>query len=155
MVLHRILNKSLGPPSELLARVGPAAQDMSGIGGSSSPQTPSSDWSDNSPLIGNSVDDLADGFLDQEASHVLAESPAGIVSLLSGRESGDVTRSAVVLILVWFTISYALYGVSTWNNTLFADVGISNPYACSFIYAIGSLPGHVSSILLAEKVTVQ
>lgn len=67
---------------------------------------------------------------------------------------GDATfrRSTAVLIVVWFTISYGTYGVATWNNQLFADIGLSNPYLCSFIFAISNLPGNVGSILLVERV---
>lgn len=62
-------------------------------------------------------------------------------------------RSTIVLVIVWFTISYGSYGVATWNNELFADVGLSNPYLCSFIYALSNLPGNVGSILLVERVS--
>eukprot|EP00903_Cladosiphon_okamuranus_P018072 g16631.t1 len=61
-------------------------------------------------------------------------------------------RSAIILVVVWFTISYGSYGVATWNNQLFADVGLSNPYLCSFIYSLSNLPGNVGSILLVERI---
>lgn len=57
-----------------------------------------------------------------------------------------------MLVVVWFTISYGSYGVATWNNQLFTDVGLSNPYLCSFIYSISTLPGNIGSIFLIERV---
>lgn len=64
-------------------------------------------------------------------------------------------RSTIVLVIVWFSLSYSTYGVATWNNQLFADVGLSNPYLCSFIYSISTLPGNVGSIFLVGRVSCE
>lgn len=77
----------------------------------------------------------------------------GILRVLCPGKDAKIRRSAVVLVVVWFTISYGTYGVATWNNQLFADVGLSNPYLCSFIYSLSNLPGNVGSILLVERVS--
>ncbi|CAM9347579.1 unnamed protein product [Scytosiphon promiscuus] len=76
----------------------------------------------------------------------------GMIRVLCPEKNSRVRRSAVVLVVVWFTISYGTYGVATWNNQLFADVGLSNPYLCSFIYSLSNLPGNVGSIVLVEWV---
>lgn len=77
---------------------------------------------------------------------------SGVMHVVCPGNDRALRRSVVVLIVVWFTISYGTYGVATWNNQLFADIGLSNPYLCSFIYALSSLPGNVCSILLVERV---
>ena len=55
------------------------------------------------------------------------------------------------LMIIWFTLSFGSYGISTWINTLFKDIGESNPYEDSFIFAAANLPGNVVSILLVDK----
>lgn len=89
------------------------------------------------------------------ASHGNARSmsfDSGLMRVVCPGNERALRRSTVVLIVVWFTISYGTYGVATWNNQLFADIGLSNPYLCSFIYALSSLPGNVCSIILVERV---
>lgn len=97
----------------------------------------------------SSLDDICEG--PDRSSHPSA-SEAGVLRLLCPRGDRGLQQSTVVLIVVWFTLSYGTYGVSTWNNTLFANVGLSNPYLCSFIFCVASLPGNVASILLVERV---
>ena len=77
----------------------------------------------------------------------------GVKHVLCPGGDARLRRSTIVLVIVWFTISYGSYGVATWNNALFADVGLSNPYLCSFIYSLSNLPGNVGSILLVERVS--
>lgn len=89
---------------------------------------------------------------DGRGKRLTAASPrVGIRGLLSGRKGG-VRRSLLVLMVVWFTISYGSYGVDTWNNVLFSDIGLPNPYVCSFIFALGGLPGSLWTIFMVEKV---
>lgn len=78
----------------------------------------------------------------------------GVMRVLCPGNDTRLKRSTIVLVVVWFSLSYGTYGVATWNNQLFADVGLSNPYLCSFIYSISTLPGNVGSILLAEQVSL-
>lgn len=77
----------------------------------------------------------------------------GVKQVLCPGSDARLRRSTIVLVVVWFSISYGSYGVATWNNQLFADVGLSNPYLCSFIYSLSNLPGNVGSILLVERVS--
>lgn len=77
----------------------------------------------------------------------------GVMRVLCPGNDTRLKRSTIVLVVVWFALSYSTYGVATWNNQLFADVGLSNPYLCSFIYSISTLPGNVGSIFLVERVS--
>eukprot|EP01038_Epipyxis_sp_PR26KG_P009256 gene9256-12471_t len=65
--------------------------------------------------------------------------------------SNDIYKSTLVLLVIWFTLSFGSYGISTWISTLFVDVGVSNPFADAFIFALANLPGNVLSVLLIEK----
>ena len=55
------------------------------------------------------------------------------------------------LLIIWFTLSFGSYGISTWISVLYEDLGISNPYRDDFIYALANLPGNIISILFIEK----
>lgn len=77
----------------------------------------------------------------------------GVMQILCPGDDLSLRQSTAVLVLVWFTLSYGTYGVATWNNQLFADIGLSNPYLCSFIFALSNLPGNVASIILVERVS--
>lgn len=56
-----------------------------------------------------------------------------------------------VLMVIWFTLSFGTYGISTWITTIFTDIGEVNPYEDSFIFALATLPGNLVSILLVDK----
>ncbi|KAL7573054.1 hypothetical protein ACA910_018744 [Epithemia clementina (nom. ined.)] len=51
---------------------------------------------------------------------------------------------------VWFTLSFGSYGLSTWINTLFAEVHLQNIYLNALIFASSSFPGNVLSIFLLD-----
>lgn len=61
-------------------------------------------------------------------------------------------RTVTTLLLIWFTLSFGSYGISTWIANLFRDLGEVSPYADSFIFAAANLPGNVISYLLIERV---
>lgn len=65
--------------------------------------------------------------------------------------SRHLVRKTCVLLLIWFTLSFGSYGISTWISLLFFDVGITNIYASSFIFAIANLPGNYFSIQYMDK----
>ena len=77
----------------------------------------------------------------------------GVMQVLCPGDDLSLLQSTAVLVVVWFTLSYGTYGVATWNNQLFSDIGLSNPYLCSFIFALSNLPGNVASIILVERVS--
>lgn len=60
--------------------------------------------------------------------------------------------STLIYMLIWFSLSFGSYGISTWITVLFEDVGIGNVYASAFIFALANLPGNVVSILYVEKI---
>jgi MFS family permease len=59
-------------------------------------------------------------------------------------------RKTSILAVIWFTLCFGSYGISTWVSELFEDVGLSNAYGDTFIFALANLPGNVASILLVE-----
>ena len=63
---------------------------------------------------------------------------------------GALRRTSLTLLVIWFTLSFGTYGMSTWISTLFSDVGIGNPYAAAFIFAVANLPGNIVSLLYIE-----
>jgi MFS family permease len=63
---------------------------------------------------------------------------------------GSLLRTSATLIVIWFTLSFGSYGMSTWISTLFSDVGIGNPYAAAFIFALANLPGNIISLMYIE-----
>jgi len=101
--------------------------------------------------IGCPLEDDVDACSSDGGGHE-EDSFTGMRQVLCPRNDARLRRSMIVLVVVWFTLSYGSYGVATWNNQLFADVGLSNPYLCSFIYSISTLPGNVGSIFLVERV---
>lgn len=60
--------------------------------------------------------------------------------------------STIIYMLIWFSLSFGSYGISTWITVLFEDVGIGNVYASAFIFALANLPGNVVSILYVEQI---
>ena len=64
--------------------------------------------------------------------------------------NGKLMKITSILMIIWFTLSFGSYGISTWINTLFKDTGESNPYEDSFIFAAANLPGNIVSILLVD-----
>jgi MFS family permease len=64
--------------------------------------------------------------------------------------SRNVIHVTATLMLIWFTLSFGSYGISTWITKLFEDVGLSNAYFDSFIFALANLPGNLISILFVE-----
>ncbi|KAJ1406338.1 major facilitator superfamily domain-containing protein [Ochromonadaceae sp. CCMP2298] len=74
-------------------------------------------------------------------------SPVSTIGLLF---RGPLLPLSLPLLLIWFTLSFGSYGLSTWISVLFTDVGIGNPYAASFIFALANLPGNIISFLFIE-----
>jgi MFS family permease len=54
------------------------------------------------------------------------------------------------LMIIWFTLSFGSYGLTTWITTLFIAIGERNPYQDSFIFALANLPGNMISVLLVD-----
>ena len=62
----------------------------------------------------------------------------------------ELLKTTVVLLVIWFTLCYGSYGISTWISELFVDVGIANAYLASFIFALANLPGNVVAYYTIE-----
>ncbi|CAM9548487.1 unnamed protein product [Ectocarpus sp. 6 AP-2014] len=102
-----------------------------------------------SSMINNPEDELSRG---SESSGTKDQRDGGVMRILCPGNDARLQRATIVLVVVWFTLSYGTYGVATWNNQVFADIGLSNPYLCSVIYSLSDLPGNVASIFLVERV---
>ena len=57
-----------------------------------------------------------------------------------------------LFVIVWFTLCFSSYGLSTWINVLYDNIGLTNVYASSFVYALASLPGYIFAINYLDKV---
>ena len=65
---------------------------------------------------------------------------------------GNVRRNTMLLLSVWFTLSFGSYGLSAWISTLYVDVGMVNAYADTFIYSLATLPGNLLTIALIDSI---
>mmetsp|Transcript_12943 Transcript_12943/g.15465 ORF Transcript_12943/g.15465 Transcript_12943/m.15465 type:complete len:525 (-) Transcript_12943:109-1683(-) len=57
----------------------------------------------------------------------------------------------LALLVIWFSLSFGYYGLATWITVLFDDIGLSNVYSASFLYAAANLPGNIASYLLVDS----
>lgn len=64
--------------------------------------------------------------------------------------STNIKHTTIVLMMLWCTLSYSSYGISTWITTIFFNMGVKNVYGFTLLYAFGSLPGNIISIWLAD-----
>jgi len=60
-------------------------------------------------------------------------------------------RTTLPLQLLWFCLSFATYGITTWINTLFVEIQLENIYFNSFLFALSSLPGNIVSMLYSDR----
>eukprot|EP01036_Dinobryon_divergens_P037035 gene37035-48350_t len=67
-------------------------------------------------------------------------------SYLSNLFRPPLFHSTATLAIIWFSLSFGSYGLSTWIAILFRDVGLSNPYGQAFLFALATLPGNVFSV---------
>lgn len=61
------------------------------------------------------------------------------------------TQTTMPLQLLWFSLSFGTYGITTWINTLFVAVHLENLYFNSFLFALANLPGNVMSMMYSDK----
>ena len=54
--------------------------------------------------------------------------------------------------IIWFTLCFGSYGISTWISVLFNNIGMKNVYLNSFIFTLANLPGNIISILFIETI---
>lgn len=60
-------------------------------------------------------------------------------------------RTTLPLQLLWFCLSFATYGITTWINTLFVAIQLENLYFNSFLFALATLPGNIVSLVYSDK----
>jgi len=81
----------------------------------------------------------------QQTIHMLLDS---LKRLYSPKLRSDTT---IPLQLLWFCLSFAAYGITTWINTLFVSVHLQNIYFNSFLFALANLPGNIISIMCSDS----
>lgn len=64
--------------------------------------------------------------------------------------SPPLRKTTLILLVIWFTLCFGSYGISTWISELFMNIGVSNVYADAFIFALANLPGNLISIYYVE-----
>mmetsp|Transcript_12240 Transcript_12240/g.18533 ORF Transcript_12240/g.18533 Transcript_12240/m.18533 type:complete len:400 (-) Transcript_12240:156-1355(-) len=64
----------------------------------------------------------------------------------------ELIRTTLNIMLIWFTLSFGSYGLSTWITVLFEDIGMGNVYASAFIFALANLPGNMVSIMYMDRI---
>jgi len=64
--------------------------------------------------------------------------------------SPPLIKTTLVLTVIWFTLCFGSYGISTWISELFMDLGVSNAFLDSFIFSLANLPGNIVSIFYVE-----
>lgn len=77
---------------------------------------------------------------------------SAFVSLQTLYSSRLLPRTTLPLQLLWFCLSFATYGITTWINTLFVQIRLENLYANSFLFALATLPGNIVTLLYSDKV---
>lgn len=61
-------------------------------------------------------------------------------------------KTAVLLMIVWFSISFGWYGLILWIPTLFQSANVNiDPYQDAFLVAAANLPGNLLSAILMER----
>jgi VNT family MFS transporter (synaptic vesicle glycoprotein 2) len=61
-------------------------------------------------------------------------------------------RKTLILLLIWFTLSFGTYGISTWISTLFDDCGIRDVYLNSLIFSTATIPGNLFTVYAMDMV---
>jgi len=64
---------------------------------------------------------------------------------------GDIVKTTLPLMMVWFTLSFGSYGLFTWINTIFVEVHLQNVYFNALLFALANLPGNILSAALTDK----
>mmetsp|Transcript_18618 Transcript_18618/g.39141 ORF Transcript_18618/g.39141 Transcript_18618/m.39141 type:complete len:679 (+) Transcript_18618:25-2061(+) len=61
------------------------------------------------------------------------------------------TRTTLPLQMIWFSLSFGTYGITTWINTLFVSIHLKNIYFNSFLFALANLPGNIVSMMYSDR----
>ena len=67
--------------------------------------------------------------------------------------NSDLRATTFKTSVVWFSLSFGSYGMSTWIGELYTKVGFDdNPYEPALLYAISNLPGNVVAWLVVDRI---
>jgi len=72
--------------------------------------------------------------------------------LVEGILAPDIRRRTLYVCLLFFFLSFAHYGISSWVSDIFKKLHFSNIYATSFFYALATVPGLLSALYWVDKV---
>ena len=61
------------------------------------------------------------------------------------------TRTTLPLQIIWFSLSFSSYGITTWINTIFTAIHLQNIYFNTFLFALANLPGNLISIMYSDR----
>lgn len=61
------------------------------------------------------------------------------------------SQTTIPLQVLWFTLSFGTYGITTWINSLFVAVHLQNLYFNSFLFALANLPGNIICVLYSDS----
>jgi len=74
-----------------------------------------------------------------------------VISSLSMLLRGPACSRALLLCAVFFFLSFAHYGISSWIADLFSKVHFTNPYATSIFYTFATVPGLGFAIFTLDR----
>jgi MFS family permease len=66
--------------------------------------------------------------------------------------SKNLWKTTLVFMLIWFTLSFGSYGISSWISVLFDELEINNVYGSTFLFALANLPGNAFSIMYIDVI---
>eukprot|EP00597_Dinobryon_sp_UTEXLB2267_P009453 CAMPEP_0170092440 /NCGR_PEP_ID=MMETSP0019_2-20121128/25807_1 /TAXON_ID=98059 /ORGANISM="Dinobryon sp., Strain UTEXLB2267" /LENGTH=407 /DNA_ID=CAMNT_0010312871 /DNA_START=51 /DNA_END=1275 /DNA_ORIENTATION=+ len=94
-------------------------------------------------LSGVKVDPQMNAINEFYFSTLKKNSPVSTIAILF---EGKIRTNTLILLAIWFSLSFGSYGLSSWISLLYEDVGMANAYADSFIYSAATLPGNLLTI---------
>lgn len=74
-----------------------------------------------------------------------------VLESVAGVFRGSLRLTTLRLMVVWFTLCFGTYGLSTWISTIFKVIGIKNEFLPTFLFALANLPGNIASFVLIER----
>jgi hypothetical protein len=77
------------------------------------------------------------------------ESLIETVQLLFSKQLVCVTCT---LLGIWYIVAFGYYGITTWISILFKNIGLSNIYMDTFVFAVANLPGNLITYYYIEAV---
>ena len=62
-----------------------------------------------------------------------------------------VSLTTIGIAIIWFTLSFGSYGVSTWIGDVFQNLGYKDPFGVSLLFNISSIPGNLISFYFVDR----